>query len=220
VSVETVEETGRGLPHVRGVLHRPPDAPRGGVVLAHGAGSSRDAPLLVALAGALAARGLAVLRCDLPFRQARPSGPPPRGAAETDREGLRRAAALLRRRAPGRLVLGGHSYGGRQASLLAAEDPAVADALLCLAYPLHPPGRAGDLRTAHFPALRTPALFVHGDRDPFGALADLRRALAAIPAPTRLLAVERAGHELARGAGATRALAGRVADALTAWPDA
>src|SRR5262245_1573241 len=183
---------------VRGHWHTPATPSGDALVLAHGAGSSSEAPLLVAVAEAFAARGTAVLRCDLPFRQASPTGPPRAGWAHRDRDGLRAAAGVARRRAPGRLFLGGHSYGGRQASILAAEEPGLADALLLLSYPLHPPRRPAEPRTAHFPALPTPVLFVHGARDPFGSLEELREALALIPAPTRLLPVEGAGHDLGR----------------------
>jgi fermentation-respiration switch protein FrsA (DUF1100 family) len=103
----------------------------------------------------------------------------------------------MRALAGGRLYLGGHSYGGRQASLLAAEDPGIADALLLLSYPLHPPRRPDQLRTAHFPKLETPALFVHGTRDPFGSEQDMRSALPQIPARTAMMLVEGVGHELA-----------------------
>lgn len=182
-------------PAVSGFLHRPVGAMAGGLVLAHGAGSNCRAPLLVAVAVAFAEAGFTVLRCDLPFRQQRLAGPP-LGSAALDREGLRRAVEALRRIAPGRLFLGGHSYGGRQATLLAAEDPAVAQALLLLSYPLHPPRRPADLRTAHFPRLQTPALFVHGSRDPFGSIEEMRAALALIPARTILVPIEGGSHSL------------------------
>lgn len=168
-------------------------------MLAHGAGSNCQAPLLVEVAQAFAEAGISVLRCDLPFRQARPKGLPLPGWAARDREGLRQAVAALRQIAPGRIVLGGHSYGGRQATLLAAEDPTIASALLLLSYPLYPPRRPLELRTAHFPQLRTPAVFVHGSRDPFGSLAELRAALALIPAPVALIEVEGAAHDLGGG---------------------
>jgi len=54
------------------------------------------------------------------------------------------------------------------------------------------------MRTAYFPELRTPALFVHGARDPFGSLEELREAIAAIPARTDVLPVEGAAHDLKR----------------------
>ena len=181
---------------VRGVLHRP-SAPTGdGIVLAHGAGANRDSPVLRAAAGAFAAHGIAALRIDLPFRQARPKGPPSPAWAERDREGLRRALAALARRCPGRLVLGGHSYGGRQASMLLADAPGLAQGLLLLAYPLHPPGRPERRRTEHLITLRTPTVFVHGTRDPFGFIDELDEARGMMPGPTRLLAVREAGHDL------------------------
>ena len=80
--------------------------------------------------------------------------------------------------------------------MLSAEDPAIAGALLLLSYPLHPPRQHEKPRTDHFPALRTPALFVHGTRDPFGTIAEMEAALRLIPAKTTLLPVEGAAHGL------------------------
>jgi hypothetical protein len=181
---------------VRGFLHRPSGSATDGLVLTHGAGASCDAPLLRALADAFCASGLTVLRCDLPFRQSRPHGPPPRGSAERDQQGLRAAVASMRQQVTGRVFLGGHSYGGRQASMLAAAEPGLVDALLLLSYPLHPPKRRDELRTGHFPQLQTSALFVHGTRDGFGTLVEMEAALALIPARKELLAIQSAGHEL------------------------
>jgi uncharacterized protein len=166
------------------------------LVLTHGAGSNCNAPLLVALAEAFSGQGWLVQRCDLAFRQLRPHGPPPRGSAERDQQGLREAVLAMRKQTTGRVFLGGHSYGGRQASMLAAQEAGLVDGLLLLSYPLHPPQRPGELRTAHFPELRTPALFVHGSKDGFGTLDEMAAALRLIPAPTALLPVAGAGHEL------------------------
>jgi predicted alpha/beta-hydrolase family hydrolase len=184
---------------VRGFLHRPAGAVKDALVLTHGAGGNCGMPLLVAVARAFVAAGVCVLRCDLPFRQRRPRGTPSPADAARDRAGLRDAVAAMRAIAPGRVFLGGQSYGGRQASMLAAEEPTVADALLLLSYPLHPPGKPEQLRTGHFPSLRTPALFVHGGRDPFASTDELRAALASIPARTALVELESAGHDLAGG---------------------
>jgi predicted alpha/beta-hydrolase family hydrolase len=184
---------------VRGLLDRPEGPLQDGLVIAHGAGGDSRMPLLAALAQAFAAEGLCVLRCDLPFRQKRPHGPPSPSTAAADRAGLKEALAAMRAIAPGRLFLGGQSYGGRQASILAAEEPGLSDALLLLSYPLHPPGKPEHMRTAHFSSLRTPALFVHGPHDPFASSAELRAALALIPAPVSLAEIEGAGHDLLRG---------------------
>jgi hypothetical protein len=200
---------------VRGTLHAPRSGADLGLVLTHGAGSSSNSPLLVALADALASRGVAVLRCDLPFRQARPQGPPSPAGAGRDRAGLRAALLALGRTGPTRVGLGGHSYGGRQTSLLAADEPGLARSLLLLAYPLHPPSRPAELRVAHFPRLHTPALFVHGTVDPFASVAELRSALAAIPAPTSLHLEPGVGHDLGasrRSRPALLDLAARVAE--------
>jgi predicted alpha/beta-hydrolase family hydrolase len=187
-------------PGIRGILHRPERGANGnGLVLTHGAGGNAASPLLAAAADAFTAAGFPVLRCDLPFRQKRPRGPPSPASAAADRAGLCGAVEAMRERVSGRVVLGGVSYGGRQATILASDEPHIAAALLLFSYPLHPPGRPEQLRTEHFPRVRLPALFVQGTRDPFGSPEELRRAVAAVPAPTRIIEIAGAGHELKRG---------------------
>ena len=127
-------------PAVRGFLHRPESPSGDGLVLTHGAGGNAKMALLVALAEAFTAAGFLVLRCDLPFRRTRPFGPPRPAEAARDRTGLANAIAAMRKIAAGRVFLGGQSYGGRQASMLLAERQ-IADGLLLLSYPLHPPAR-------------------------------------------------------------------------------
>jgi hypothetical protein len=150
----------------------------------------------VALGDALARAGVYVLRYNLPFRQERPHGPPRPGDAARDREGLKKMVRLMRQNIRGRVFLGGQSYGGRQASMLCAEDPKVADGLVLLSYPLHPPGKPEQLRTKHLPELHQPCLFVHGTHDPFGSTEEIKAVLKLIPSRTKLLTVERAGHDL------------------------
>jgi predicted alpha/beta-hydrolase family hydrolase len=191
-------------PQVRGFLHTPTVSNNQGLVLSHGAGSNAQAPLLVALAETFSAAGFTVLRCDLPYRQTRSFGPPGPADAARDRAGLKNALAALRKMVSGRLILGGHSYGGRQSSMLCAElaqkSPEEAEnlpaALLLLSYPLHPPRKPEQQRTQHLPDLRTSTLFVHGTRDPFGSIAELEQAIKMIPARTKLVIVEGAGHDL------------------------
>lgn len=184
---------------VSGFLHTPEKPNNNGLVLTHGAGSDCRAVLLVEAAKAFADTGMFVLRCDLAFRQKRRSGPPHPSTAAEDRNSLRAALTALRSKVSGHVFAGGHSYGGRQASMLAAEDPTVAEALLLLSYPLHPPEKPAQLRTAHFRDLKTPALFVHGTKDPFATPEELGSALSLIPAATRLEVIEGAGHDLKRG---------------------
>jgi hypothetical protein len=203
---------------IRGVLCRPVGGCGDAIVLTHGAGSNCQAPLLVDLSRAFAGAGYLVLRFDLPFRQQRPKGPPfPAGAAR-DRDGIAQAVEAVRQLARGRVFAGGHSYGGRQTAMAATGQPGMAEALLLLSYPLHPPRRPDQKRTAFFPDLRVPALFVHGSADPFASLEELREAMALIPAHTDLLAVEGAGHDLKRARNLASEILARL-HALLCYPE-
>jgi len=183
-------------PAVRGFLHSPANPHGDALILTHGAGSNCTTPLLVALSESFSEHGYVVLRCDLPFRQERRTGPPFPGNADRDRAGLRNAVAVLRKMVAGQIFLGGHSYGGRQATMLCAEEPELASGLLLLSYPLHPPRKPEQLRIQHLSHLRTPSLFVHGTRDPFGSVEEMMKAVQLIPAKTELMKVEGAGHDL------------------------
>jgi len=183
-------------PPVRGCLHTPAVLNGNALVLTHGAGTNRDAPLLVALAEAFAASRYNVLRCDLPFRQERRTGPMSERSKERDRAGLRNAIMMMKKMVRGTVFLGGHSYGGRQASMLCATEPELVSGLLLLSYPLHPPRKPEQLRTQHLPNLRTPSLFVHGTRDPFGSIGELEKAVELIPAKTTVLRIDGGGHDL------------------------
>ena len=184
---------------VRGFLHQPAEGNGHKLVLTHGAGNNCRSPLLIAIASAFCDAGYSVLRCDLPFRQRRPFGPPLPKFSADDQAGLKAAVIALRTAGPGKVFIGGHWYGGRQASMLAANEPECCDGVLLLSYPLHPPKKPHELRTAHLLNLQTPALFVHGTTDPFGSIDEMHSALQLIPAHTELVAVEGAGHDLARG---------------------
>lgn len=206
---------GTSDPPVRGFLHAPAQPTGNGLVFTHGAGSNCNAPLLIALAEEFARNGYVVLRCDLPYRQERRTGPPFPGQAERDRVGLRNAVAVMRKLVSGQVYLGGHSYGGRQSSMLASAEPGLAAGLLLLSYPLHPPRKPEQMRTQHLPELRTPCLFVHGTRDPFGSIAEVEIALQLIPSKVQLVAVEGAGHDLKpKSAGVSPSLPGNI---LTAF---
>ena len=182
---------------VRGHLHRPAGDASAGLVLTHGAGSDCDTKLLRAVTEGFVERGVVVLRFDLPFRLRRASGPPHPSKAAEDREGIAAAVSVMRELVPVPVWAGGHSYGGRQASKLASERPDLVDALLLLSYPLHPPAKPEKLRTEHLPGLHTPAVVVHGSKDPFATPDEMRSALALIPAPTTLVELEGARHDLA-----------------------
>lgn len=194
-AVETFSDASLDPP-VRGFLHRSSGPVKDGLILTHGAGGDCRGPFLTVLAEVFSGAGFAVLRCDLPFRQARSFGPPRPGEATRDRQGLKNAVNVLRKIVLGRIFLGGQSYGGRQATMLCADEPGLVDGMLLLSYPLHAPGKPDQLRTQHLPKLRVPALFVHGTRDPFGSIDEIKSALKLIPARTALLPVEGEGHDL------------------------
>jgi predicted alpha/beta-hydrolase family hydrolase len=200
---------------VSGFLHRAENSRADGLVLTHSAGGNCKSPLLVALAEALCGKGVTVLRCDLPFRQLRPHGPP-LGSAEKDQEGIRRAVQVMRKQVSGRIFLGGHSYGGRMATMLCAREPSIADGLLLLSYPLHPPLKPQQLRTAHFPDLHCRALFVHGTRDPFGSIEEMEAALRLTSAETKLVSIDGAGHEVITNASQERVI-GLIVAEFTSW---
>ena len=183
-------------------------APRvGALLLAPGAGASSQSPSLVAIEAAVAP--LPVERMDFPYRLA--------GRKAPDRppvllDAVRAAAAGLVERAgvaPDRLALGGRSMGGRMCSMAVA-DGLPAAALVLVAYPLHPPGRPDNLRTAHLPALTVPCLFVQGTRDPFGSPDELTAATATIPGPVTHEWIDGGRHDLK---GADR----RIGELVAAW---
>ena len=191
-------DTTPGEVPVRGILHRAAGSSGDFLVLTHGATGNANTALLASLAGQLASAEINVLRCDLPYRQRRPHGPPSPASAKEDQEGLARAVALMKEQFVGRAFLGGSSYGGRQASLLAASRPGLVGGLLLLSYPLHPPGKPAQLRTAHFPQLHAPSLFVSGTKDVFGTIAELKAAIDLIPARTELVEIAGASHGLSK----------------------
>ncbi|HEV7525171.1 MAG TPA: alpha/beta family hydrolase [Acidimicrobiia bacterium] len=162
------------------------------VLLAHGAGADMHAATLTTVADALAAAKVPSLRFNFPYKAAgrrAPDRPPVLEAA------VHEAAAELARRTKlphERLVLGGRSMGGRICSMVAPDTGALG--LVLLGYPLHPPGRATQLRVEHFARLRMPALFVSGTRDSFGTPAELKRHTKKLKGPVSFHWVETGDH--------------------------
>ena len=199
------------LDAIAGVAHPPTNKPLGVVVLTHGAGGSRESPLLIAICEQWAARGWLAIRYNLPYRRRRATGPPS-GSAAADQAGIVEAITLARRvidaAGGGPVIAGGHSYGGRLTSMAVADghrptSMAVADSqinvdtLMLFSYPLHPPGKPERLRTQHFGAITVPTVFTHGTADPFGSIAELRAAAGLITAPTEIIEITGARHDLA-----------------------
>lgn len=140
------------------------------IVLAHGAGSGRNSPFMIAFADGLASRGLRVGRFDFPYM------------TEIERTGRQRPPnpmpvliacwkAIIAEIGPEGLVIGGKSMGGRVASLIA--DECGVTGLVCLGFPFHAPGRPPGARIDHLCDLASPALICQGERDPFGTRAEV-----------------------------------------------
>lgn len=192
------------------------------VLLAHGAGSDRNGPALVAVSDRLQEAGIASLRFDYPYR--REGRRSPDRAAILERATREAVAELAAGTGlpPERLVLGGRSMGGRYCSLVAGAeaDPVPCLGLLLLGYPLHPAGRPEQLRTAHFPRLTMPILFVSGDRDALAGREALTQAAKAIPGPVQFHWIEGAdhGYRVPKRSGRTPAeVVIEVAEVAAAW---
>ena len=135
------------------------------LVLAHGAGAAMDTPFMTSIAEGISARGIRVLRFEFPYMAKRRDDgkrrPPDRQPVLLDTW----RSAINSVTSP-RVFIGGKSMGGRMASLVA--DEAGVTGLICLGYPFHPPGKPDRLRVEHLSGLKTPALLLQGERDPFG----------------------------------------------------
>jgi predicted alpha/beta-hydrolase family hydrolase len=183
------------LEQIAGVAHQPKGPPSGVVVLTHGAGGSRESQLLQQVCDEWARRGWLAVRYNLPYRRRRETGPPS-GSAATDRAGIVEAITMCRSLTDGPLIAGGHSYGGRQTSMVVAAKQAAVDVLTLFSYPVHPPGKPDRPRTEHLPDITVPTVFTHGTSDPFGTPAEVRDAAAMIAAPTEVVEITGARHDL------------------------
>ena len=183
------------LEAIAGIAHEPAGNPAGAVVLTHGAGGSRESPLLKKICDEWARRGWLAVRYNLPYRRRRPKGPPS-GSAAKDRGGITEAVAAVRELVDGPVIAGGHSYGGRLTSMAVADDRLALDVLTLFSYPLHPPGKPERARTEHLPRIAVPTVFTHGTSDPFGTIDELRPAVALIGARTEIVDVTGARHDL------------------------
>jgi uncharacterized protein len=148
-----------------------PESPVATLVLAHSAGAPMDSGWMNDMCSLLGDRGIRTARFEFAFMAARRSGgrrPPLK--AELAVGEYRDAVAEIVGIAGAPVLIGGKSYGGRVASLVADELRAAGSVsgLVCLGYPFHPPEKPDALRTAHLIALQTPALICQGTRDPFG----------------------------------------------------
>jgi predicted alpha/beta-hydrolase family hydrolase len=183
------------LDEIAGIAHEPKGKAKGVVILTHGAGGSRESPLLKKICDEWASRGWLAVRYNLPYRRRRPKGPPS-GSAVKDQAGVVEAIELARTLSKGPVIAGGHSYGGRMTSMVIADQAAAVDGLTLFSYPLHPPGKPERARIDHLPRITVPTVFTHGTSDPFGTIDELRAAAKLILAPTEIVEVTGGRHDL------------------------
>ncbi|MET0899737.1 MAG: alpha/beta family hydrolase [Mycobacterium sp.] len=183
------------LEDIAGIAHSPDGQPEGVVLLTHGAGGSRESPLLLRICDEWASRGWLAIRYNLPYRRRRPKGPPS-NSATADQAGIVEAIEFAHSLTDGPVLAGGHSYGGRMTSMVAAAGTAELAALTLSSYPLHPPGKPERARTEHLPDIAVPTVFTHGTADPFGSIDELTAAATLIGAPTEIVEITGARHDL------------------------
>lgn len=179
-------------------------------VYAPGAGSNVHDPFGRYAAGRLADVGIASVRFQFPYTEAKRRRPDRNPVLES----TWRAVIDAVRADDTRLVVGGRSMGGRIASQVVAQD-AVADAVALFAYPLYPPADHSRRRDQHLPDIAVPTLFCSGTRDAFGAPEDLRVASDKVPA-ARLHLIESADHGFSVPKATGRTRQGVWEEAMTA----
>jgi uncharacterized protein len=206
-------------------LHYPSQTPaRATLVLAHGAGADQRHRAMVSLAAGIAARGVDVWTFNFLYTEHR-RGAPDRSSVleQTWTAVIEKIAAELP--ASHRLVIGGKSMGGRIGSMVLAHPPVTpawtrVSGLVLLGYPLHPPGKPEQLRTAHLPAIRVPIRLVHGTRDAFGAREEIEPVFRALPTRVDFDFIERGDHSFAvpKSSGLTEptVLAG-ISERVASW---
>jgi predicted alpha/beta-hydrolase family hydrolase len=185
------------------------------LVLAHGAGAGQRHPFMTSVAGGLAARGIDVVTFDFPYMRERRKAP---DRAPVLEQAFAEAIAAARRWSlAARLFIGGKSMGGRMATHLGATGVDGLRGIVVFGYPLHPPGKPEQLRVQHLPSISAPLLIVQGERDAFGAPAELKAPLETMQAPHELHLVHRGDHSLAVAGRRREEVLDEVLDAVAAW---
>ena len=194
-----------------------PASPWAVAAVAHGAGAGYRHPFLTGFADALAREGVATLRFNFPYVEAGRRMPGPAAHAIATWAAVH--AVLVDRAGRAPVFAMGKSYGGRMASMAAAEgviDPA---GLIYLGYPLHPPGSPDKARTAHLPDVPQPQLFVEGTNDPFIDPHDQLEAAVAACQVAEIAWIEGGGHSFeVKGRKRPPAeIAAELAPSIAAW---
>jgi len=176
----------------------PAQAPRATLILAHGAGAPQTHPWMIAMARAIAARGVEVVTFNFLYKEQKRGAPDKKALLEaTWLAAIAAVRARLGDSVKRPLLIGGKSMGGRIATQVAVDPSLRLRAVVLLGYPLHPPGKPEQLRTAHLPSVAASMLFFQGTRDPFGSPDELRPHLKGTCKGTRLIEIEGGDHSLA-----------------------
>jgi predicted alpha/beta-hydrolase family hydrolase len=196
------------------------------LVLAHGAGAGQQHPFITAMASLLAARGIDVVTFDFDYMRERRKVPDKAPVLEACFGRAVDWATAQPAFSGHRLFIGGKSMGGRMATHLAAAGFVARDGagpglagVVALGYPLHPPGKPQQLRTAHLPAIRTPLLIVQGSRDTFGTPDELRPVVEGMTAPVTLHVVAGGDHSFTVSRTPKDAVLAAVAGVIASWAD-
>src|SRR6266576_158141 len=164
------------------------------IVLGHGAGADQMSGFMRMAAEGLAARGLDAMTFNFLYKEQGRSVPDPKARLESCYRAVIDAALQHKKLKGNKLVIGGKSMGGRIASQVAAAEGNRVAGLVCLGYPLHPPGRPDKLRDEHLKEIKAPMLFVQGSRDPFGTEDEIRAIIKKHRLPATLYPIERGDH--------------------------
>jgi hypothetical protein len=188
------------------------------VVLAHGAGAGQRHPFIVGTARRLAAKGIDVWTFNFPYMELRRRAPDKAPVLEASFRSVidfaGRTAGAARA-----LFAGGKSMGGRIATHLAAQGGEL-DGVFALGYPLHPPGKPDQLRSAHLGDISVPVLIVQGELDPFGTPSELAPVIGAMRSRVSLEVVPGGDHSLAVRGQPADELYDKLATSIAEWAGA
>ena len=164
------------------------------LILGHGAGANQLSGFMRLFAAGLAERGIDVITFNFLYTEQGRKIPDPAPRLESCYRAVIEAVVKNKKLKANHIVIGGKSMGGRIASQVVATQPDDVDGLVCLGYPLHPPGRPDKLRSEHLPKIKVPMLFVQGSRDTFGTKPEIQAIIKKLKLPAELYSIEGGDH--------------------------
>lgn len=183
------------------------------IILAHGAGQGMNSPFMDYFHQDMARRGFLSVKFNFEYMEQKRKTPDPQPKLQSRYRSV--IAEVSGKYNPKRIIIGGKSLGGRVASYIAGDTPALAG-LVFLGYPLHPPGKPDQLRDQHLYVLQRPMLFISGTRDAFAERALLERVIGKIGSLATIIWIEGGDHSLKTRRGDKESLP-MAADAIGRW---